>query len=163
MTQGKIYKFTLEEGRYLRSLPEGSIMERWQEVNDCDQEDIPVEDIIANRLTLIEAHDKSAEVNSFFIGESSMWIDRETRSSLFYSMTIEQQAGATESTLYSNGTAYTAPIDSMLAMLAALELYAKECYRVTQSHIAAINSMTKEQIKEYDITSGYPERLTFNL
>ena len=47
-------------------------------------------------------------------------------------------------------------------MLNSLELYALDCYNVTQLHLAAIKKMyIVSQIEEYDYTVGYPEKLLF--
>ena len=49
-------------------------------------------------------------------------------------------------------------------MLAALELYALASYNATQEHIAAVKALaTKEEVEAYDYTSGYPDKLVFNL
>ena len=56
------------------------------------------------------------------------------------------------------------PVASALQMLAALELYALDCYNVTQAHIAAVRLLDDmEALEGYDYTSGYPEKLVFNL
>jgi hypothetical protein len=45
-------------------------------------------------------------------------------------------------------------------MLNALEVYAAEALNVTESHKAAVNALTTiEEIEQYDITTGYPEKL----
>ena len=47
-------------------------------------------------------------------------------------------------------------------MLNALELYALNCYNVTQSHISAVKALqTIEEIENYDYTVGYPVKLSF--
>ena len=54
------------------------------------------------------------------------------------------------------------PISDALAMLNALEMYALDCYNVTQSHIAAVKALdTIEEIESYDYTVGYPKKLSF--
>ncbi len=123
---------------------------------------VTLESAKSAKLKDIEVYDKSSEVNSFSVGEDSLWIDRETRSSLFFSTTLEKEAGAETSTLYYGESEYTYPIDSMLAMLSAVELYAKACYKVTQQHILAVSELESiEAVEEYDITANYPDKLTF--
>lgn len=40
--------------------------------------------------------------------------------------------------------------------------YARECWNVTESHLAAAASLTTvEEMKAYDYTVGYPEKLSF--
>lgn len=107
-------------------------------------------------------YDKSSNVNSFKIGEMQLWLDKSTRSGLMLRFQAEQSVGKAETTLWCGSTMYTLPITDALNMLMALELYASECYDVTQSHIAAINKLqTLEEIEQYDFRVGYPEKLSF--
>jgi hypothetical protein len=47
-------------------------------------------------------------------------------------------------------------------MLNAIELYASTCYDNTQQHIANVKNITTiDELKQYDYTSGYPEKLRF--
>ena len=49
-------------------------------------------------------------------------------------------------------------------MLKAIELYAIVCYNNTQQHIASINSIeSQNELLSYDVTTGYPEQLVFNV
>lgn len=49
-------------------------------------------------------------------------------------------------------------------MLAALELYALDCYRNTEWHKATINALTTiEEAENYDCTQGYPQQLRLEL
>jgi hypothetical protein len=57
---------------------------------------------------------------------------------------------------------YTVNIDAALQFLKTLELYAIECYNVTQQHLAEIEALTdKDAILTYDVTKGYPDRISF--
>lgn len=112
----------------------------------------------------IEAHDKSSEVNSFTLAGRQMWLDRDTRVGLVNSINIEKAAGKETTTLWFDAVQYAIPVDTALQMLAALELYALECYNVTQSHIATVKLLDNvETLEGYDYTAGYPEKLVFNL
>lgn len=49
-----------------------------------------------------------------------------------------------------------------LDMLDGIELYASACYDVTQMHLAAVDGLASvEELKNYDYTSGYPEKIKF--
>jgi hypothetical protein len=62
--------------------------------------------------------------------------------------------------LYLNGIALTIGIEQAQQMLAALELYALDCYRKTEEHKATINALSViEDVEKYDVTLGYPEQL----
>ena len=93
-----------------------------------------------------------------------MWLDKATRVGLANSVNIEKAAGKDMTMLWFDGVQYGIPVDSALRMLAALELYALDCYNVTQAHIAAVRLLDEmEALEGYDYTSGYPEKLVFNL
>lgn len=115
-------------------------------------------------IAKIEAYDKSEAVNSFTLGDKRMWLDKETRVGLVNSISIEKAAGKETTTLWFDAVQYIIPVDTALQMLAALELYALDCYNVTQSHIASVRLLDNvETLETYDYTAGYPERLVFNL
>ena len=93
-----------------------------------------------------------------------MWLDKETRVGLVNSISIEKAAGKETTTLWFDAVQYEIPVDTALQMLAALELYALDCYNVTQSHIASVKLLDDiSMLTEYDYTTGYPEKLVFNL
>ena len=119
-----------------------------------------IEEVRKMKISEIQIFDKSTNVNSFE-GES-MWLDKSTRVGLFNSISIEKNAGKTHTILWYDAVKYVIPIPDALAMLNALELYALNCYNVTQSHIAAVRSLqTIEEIENYDYTIGYPVKLSF--
>lgn len=121
-----------------------------------------IAEIIDLKVSEIQRFDKSDTVNSFMLGGRQIWLDKSTRVGLMNSINIERQAGKTATILWFNGVKYTIPIDIAIHMLNDLELYALNCYNVTQTHIAAVMSLeTKEQIVSYDFTTGYPEQITF--
>lgn len=112
----------------------------------------------------IEAYDKSESVNSFTLAGKQMWLPKETRVGLANSINIEKAAGKETTTLWFDAVQYEIPVDTALQMLAALELYALDCYNVTQSHIASVKLLDDiSMLTEYDYTTGYPEKLVFNL
>ena len=58
----------------------------------------------------------------------------------------------------------TLPCESLLTMLAQLEVYAIDCYNTTSDHLHNINLLTiKEEIDNYDYTVNYPEKLIFTI
>ena len=110
----------------------------------------------------ITEYDQSEDVNSFTLQGKTMWLPKETRVGLVNSVTIEKNAGKETTTLWFGGERYELPVDTALQMLAALELYALECYNVTAAHKAAVNALESvEDVVAYDYTQGYPEKLNF--
>ena len=121
-----------------------------------------IEEVRKMKVFEIQSFDKSINVNSFKLLGKSMWLDKNTRVGLFNSISIEKEAGKTETVLWYDAVKYVIPIPDALDMLNTLELYALNCYNVTQSHIAAVRALqTIEEIENYDYTIGYPEKLSF--
>ena len=110
----------------------------------------------------ITEYDQSEDVNSFTLQGKTMWLPKETRVGLVNSVTIEKNAGKETTVLWFDGAKYELPIDTAMQMLAALELYALECYNVTAAHKAAVSALESvEDIVAYDYTQNYPEKLNF--
>lgn len=121
-----------------------------------------IEELRKMKVSEIQQYDKSNSVNSFKLLDRSMWLDKSTRVGLFNSISIEKEAGKTDTILWHNAVKYVIPIPNALAMLNTLELYALNCYNVTQSHIAAVNALDSiAEIEEYDYKVGYPAKLSF--
>lgn len=110
----------------------------------------------------VERHDKSSAVNQFYIGETVLWLDKETRTGLKLRFEAEIATGKTDTTLWNEGVQYPLPLETAIQMLYALEVYASASYDQTQAHLAAIDALTTvEEVESYDHTAGYPEKLRF--
>lgn len=110
------------------------------------------------------AYDKSDAVNSFTLAGKDMWLNKEDRVGLVNSINIEKQAGRLDTVLWFDAVKYTIPISSALLMLNSLELYALDCYNVTQQHIAIVRRLqTGEEVESYNYNTGYPNKLEFSL
>lgn len=110
----------------------------------------------------IEHHDKSSAVNQFFIGETPMWLDKDTRTGLKLRFEAEIAMGKTDTTLWADGVQYPLSLETAIQMLYALEVYASMCYDQTQAHLAAIDALTTiEEVEAYDYTTNYPDKLHF--
>lgn len=107
-------------------------------------------------------YDKSTEVNSFYVGELQMWLDKATRAGLLLRFQAEAAQGLEDTTLWYNNLQFPLKVTQAIQMLYAIELYASACYDNTQRHLAAVNALTTiEEVEGYDHTSGYPEKLRF--
>nr|DAX83383.1 MAG TPA: protein of unknown function (DUF4376) [Caudoviricetes sp.] len=121
-----------------------------------------IEDARKMKTFEIQGFDKSRSVNSFDLLGKSMWLDKSTRVGLFNSISIEKNVGKTHAILWYDAVKYVIPIPDALSMLNEIEMYALNCYNVTQSHIAAVNALnTIDDVKSYDYTVGYPPKLNF--
>lgn len=129
------------------------------------QEDI--EASASDKRSLIEKineYDSSEEVNTFYVNDVPVWFNKETRTSLNNSISIEKEVGKETTVLWIDNTPYTMSVDAAKQMLIDIELYAIACYNNTQNNIAEVEGLTlKSDIKSFDITKGYPEKLNFNL
>lgn len=116
------------------------------------------------KIAEITTYDNSEAVNSFTLNGASVWLDKATRVGLVNSTTICKEAGQETTTLWLNGTKLIIPCDTALQLLAALELYALDCFNVTAAHKAEVEALsTIEAVEAYDITNGYPEHLNMNV
>ena len=113
----------------------------------------------------IEMYDGSKHVNSFTVGGLETWLDKATRVGLKLRFEAEKRLGKTETVLWQNGMQFPLPLvgeTTALDMLDGIELYASACYDVTQMHLTAVDRLDSvEELKNYDYTSGYPEKLKF--
>ena len=125
---------------------------------------LSIEQIKLNKISQVDMHDKSAEVNSFILNGDSVWLNKADRVGLMNSINIEKSAGREVSNLWFNGIKLDVECDTAIQLLASLELYALDCYNVTASHKANIQALNSiEDINLYDYTIGYPEKLKINI
>lgn len=117
-----------------------------------------VESWKAIRKMQIQGYDSSDKVNRFYLGEQPMWLDKATRVGLVNSLNIEKAAGREISDLWMDHNKIVLNVDLALKLLAALELYAKDCYGVTASHIAEIEELQSvDELRNFKIEADYPE------
>lgn len=119
---------------------------------------------IAILIRAIKDYGDSEAVKTFYINNTPIWYDSETRASINSSVTIEKNIGKETTTLWVNNTPYELATDVVLDLLTQVEVYSKSCYNNTQSNIKEALSLTlKKEVESFDITKGYPEKLNFNL
>lgn len=117
---------------------------------------------LSDKIEEIMKYDSSSDVNEFFLGETSIWLDKATRAGLKLRFEAEISLGKDTTTLWYNNIQYSLELNKAIQMLLAIEVYASACYDNTQKHMAAVNALTSvEEIKAYDYTTGYPEKLNF--
>ena len=121
-----------------------------------------------DKIAELEAYDASDAVNGFdatISGQTmSLWIDRETRADYRSSIEAAELLGRTEVKPVFGGQEVTLSVQMAKMALAQVQLYANQCYGVTEQHKSAINALeTVEEVEAYDFTKGYPERLDFEL
>lgn len=122
------------------------------------------------KLYNLELHDNSSEVNECFINYEgiilSYWADKNERSVL---KTAVQDCIAFGRDTYrldlrDLNVSININCTMLLQMLAALEVYAIDCYNTTTDHIFNIKELTtQEELDAYDYKLNYPEKLTFTI
>ena len=118
-------------------------------------------DAIANKVAEISAYDRSAAVNSFWLGGTEMWLSFDERSRIRQSIDAYRNEGRTEMTKWYNGKAFTYSLGTWQTMLDKLSVYASEALNVTERHKAEVSALTSvEAVEGYDYKSGYPEKLS---
>lgn len=134
----------------------------WEEPELSDEVILQREKLV--KLGEIDTYDNSSNVNLFYLGGVPMWLDAATRQQLRISIEAYQATGAQTVTKWFEGQQFTFPTNAWLQMLNALEVYAAEALNVTEAHKAAIMNMDNiEDVQEYDITDGYPEKLDLSV
>jgi hypothetical protein len=117
---------------------------------------------LSDKINEILEYDASSEVNEFFLGETSIWLDKATRAGLKLRFEAEISLGKDTTTLWYDNIQYSLGLNKATQMLLAIELYASACYDNTQAHVANVKALENiEDIKNYDHRTGYPEKLRF--
>lgn len=121
-----------------------------------------IDDIRKEKIDEILYFDSSKLINSFFIGDFEVWLDKATRVGLKLRFDAEIASGKTDTILWYDGMQFPLNLQMALKMLNDIELYASACYDNTQAHIGNVKSFEAiEEIKTYDYSTGYPEKLQF--
>ena len=150
-----------EQKAFYEANPNASVKEVW------DMELIPphvrtLDEAKNEKIMQIEEYDRSEAVNSFTIGGQTMWLTVSERQQLATQISSNEAIGRDTMTRWFNDHEFTYPIASWKQMLVALEVYAGDALNVTEAHKAAVNALeTIEEVDNFDITTGYPDKLSF--
>lgn len=127
----------------------------------------PLERIKTMKLQDLKIYDSSNAVNSFSINGMSMWLAKNDRAALMYSIESEEAMGMTMTAIYTAtipSYALDMPTTTAKLFLQALEVYAKQAYTVTQNHQNTIVGLTySEAVIEYNYSTNYPDKVSFTL
>ena len=178
---GKLYRKVLskivirKDGRVTYNPTEEMVLaDGWVEYIAPEPEPIPEEVLVerAKRIKLDELHkfDESSEVNDCIVVQQGQelhyWANKSERDILKGAIRDYQSVGRTEYRLDLRelGISLLIPCETLLGMLAQLEVYAADCYNKTTDHEFAIKLMTSiEEVNGYDFKFGYPDKLRFEL
>ena len=121
-------------------------------------------------IVRINEHDESQEVNVCYLqwqGQTiPYWADKSERATLVHA--IEKFKAAGNETyrldLREVGVSVDIPCDSLLQMMAELEVYAIRCFNKTTDHLFAAKQLTTvEEMEAYNYRVGYPDIPRFEL
>ena len=147
---------------------EDVVADGWEEYVEPD--DVVLKKAIAKKLCDLEAYDSSSEVNDCIImyqgQELHYWANKTERDALKGALRdcISMGRDTYRLDLREKGLSITLPCELLLKMMAALEVYAIDCYNKTTDHEFAINSCeTEAEVNAYDFKVGYPEKLRFEV
>lgn len=126
-----------------------------------------IEKLKTMKLRDLKVYDKSSEVNSFSINGMNMWLAKNDRAALMYSIESEEAMGLTMTSIYTStipSIMLEIPTTTAKLFLQALEVYAKQAYSVTQEHQNTIVGLTaSEDVVDYQFNTGYPDKVAFVL
>lgn len=127
-----------------------------------------LEDAKREKILQIKEYDRSSNVNTFNVtlGENTIshWLTPEQRANYKNSIDAAKLLNIEEVHPVFNGTQLTMSTSMAEMALAQIQIYADRCYIVTETHKSDVNSLENiEDVDNYDITTGYPEKLNFNL
>ena len=147
---------------YLMNLGEKEydlVSEEWQERCKATLEKAKKE-----KLAAILAYDTSSDVNGFMLNGNKVWLDKETRVGLMNSTQITRDMGQDTTTMWFDGYKLEVRCDMAIMLLSSLEMYALECFNVTEAHKKAVSELTTiEEVEAYDYKVGYPKQLDIKL
>lgn len=164
---GKWVLLSNEQEAFHNENPNATLQEVW----DTQLTPVPertIEDAKREKIASIKAYDNSNAVNSFNIildnNTISAWLTPDQRANYKNSVDAAKLVGLDELHPVFNGMQLTLQTSMAEMALAQIQLYADRCFIVTETHKAEVNTLDSiEAVDNYDITSDYPEKLTFTI
>lgn len=151
-----------DEFQYINPSEELILEDGWMEYEIKYTDEELLDRAKSKKIQEILDYDTSSNVNCFYMSDTEIWLDKETRTGLKLRFEAETNIGMVETSLWYNNIRFTLPTDSAVQMLYLLEIYASQCYDNTQFHIKSVSELTNvDDIENYDYTTGYPNKLKF--
>lgn len=163
--EGKWVLLSNEQETFHEENPEASV----REVLAMELDPVVTPDPIVvaknEKLAALATYDAGTDINDFTVNEQMhAWFTPEMRSNYRNSIDAAKLLGVESLDVFIGDTLVTLPTSSAEQMLAAIQLYADQCFIKTKQHEAAIKALnTVEDINNYDYTVGYPTKLNFTL
>lgn len=116
------------------------------------------------KIMEIADYNTSDNVDAFLLNGEKHWLTLDERKAAELSTKAHITLGHETTEQCMGGVFYTIPCESLIYMLAELEIYALECLNHAKRQEAEVMAMTDiASVENYDVTAGYPEMLKFEL
>lgn len=152
-----------EQVKFHEDNPTASVKEVW------DMEVFVYERTLADakreKIQEIDSYDTSENVNGFTINHMiTTWFTVQERLNYKQSVEAAKLLGVETLQFYVDDNMLNVSPTNAEMMLAALQLYADQCFIVTKQHKIAVEKLeTIDEVDNYDYKTGYPEKLNFDL
>lgn len=116
------------------------------------------------KIEELNRYDVSSNVNIFYYNGVASWLDKATRVGLANAIYMLEMGGKETIDVWMGETPINLTLAQARYLLSQIEIYALECYNVTSRHKKNIDNLTTiEDVKSYDFTIGYPNKLELNV
>ena len=161
----KYVLLTDEQVAFHNEYPEATVEEVFNLViNDNSEPARTLEIAKKEMLQKIDSHDASDEVNGFLINGIKAWFTVQERNNYKASIDSAKLLGIESLSFFIGDHLLTITPEMAEHMLAAIQLYADQCFIVTKQHKLKVESLESiEEVDLYDYYAGYPKMLEFEL
>lgn len=161
----KYVLLTDEQVAFHNEYPEATVEEVFNLViNDNSEPARTLEIAKKEMLQKIDSHDASDEVNGFLINGIKAWFTVQERNNYKASIDSAKLLGIESLSFFVGDHLLTITPEMAEHMLAAIQLYADQCFIVTKQHKLKVESLESiEEVDLYDYYAGYPKMLEFEL
>lgn len=161
----KYVLLTDEQVAFHNEYPEATVEEVFNlAINDNSEPARTLEIAKKEMLQKIDSHDASDEVNGFLINGIKAWFTVQERNNYKASIDSAKLLGIESLSFFIGDHLLTITPEMAEHMLAAIQLYADQCFIVTKQHKLKVESLESiEEVDLYDYYAGYPKMLEFEL
>lgn len=126
------------------------------------KEELPLEAEKARKIAEIEDYSNSSSVNDLTFKGLHTWVTPAVRANYLVSLDAAELLGEKDITFVVEGVQVTLAIEKVRIILAQIQRYADACYIVTEGHKRAVRALENvDEVRGYDFTKGYPNKLNF--
>lgn len=131
---------------------------------ETEYQSFRIQTAISQKISEINNYNTSENVDGFYLNGEKHWLTLDERKAAELSTKAHITLGHETTEQCLGGVFYTIPCESLIYMLAELEIYALECLNHAKRQVAEVMTMTDvKEVESYDVTVGYPEMLKFEL